>query len=96
LVFKASLVEISGILRRIGRLRETSHFLLFPLTAEMAAGAASKCSFSNGDPRPNLPSPKEKSHLSVTLFSFGGDKRDRTADLLNAIAPEVLDSVEVA
>ena len=24
----------------------------------------------------------------------GGDKRDRTADLLNAIAPEVLDSVE--
>ena len=26
---------------------------------------------------------------------FGGDKRDRTADLLNAIAPEVLDSVEV-
>ena len=28
-------------------------------------------------------------------FSHGGDKRDRTADLLNAIAPEVLDSVEV-
>ena len=27
---------------------------------------------------------------------LGGDKRDRTADLLNAIAPEVLDSVEVA
>ena len=29
-------------------------------------------------------------------MSVGGDKRDRTADLLNAIAPEVLDSVEVA
>ena len=29
-------------------------------------------------------------------FLRGGDKRDRTADLLNAIAPEVLDSVEVA
>ena len=28
--------------------------------------------------------PKENSHLSVTV-SFGGDKRDRTADLLNAI-----------
>ena len=25
----------------------------------------------------------------------GGDKRDRTADLLNAIAPEVLGSVEM-
>ena len=31
----------------------------------------------------------------MVASSFGGDKRDRTADLLNAIAPEVLDSVEV-
>ena len=38
---------------------------------------------------PMLPSSLDKS-------IFGGDKRDRTADLLNAIAPEVLDSVEVA
>ena len=41
---------------------------------------------------------KQKENLEtvvVSRFSFGGDKRDRTADLLNAIAPEVLDSVEV-
>ena len=40
---------------------------------------------------------KEKStEISRFQCFFGGDKRDRTADLLNAIAPEVLDSVEVA
>ena len=31
----------------------------------------------------------------VSGLVLGGDKRDRTADLLNAIAPEVLDSMEV-
>ena len=38
---------------------------------------------------------KHRETLGFTVF-FGGDKRDRTANLLNAIAPEVLDSVEVA
>ena len=38
---------------------------------------------------------KPRNHRPL-VFSFGGAKRDRTADLLNAIAPEVLDSVEVA
>ena len=31
----------------------------------------------------------------MDVLFLGGDKRDRTADLLNAIAPEVLDSVEM-
>jgi len=42
---------------------------------------------------------KNEKNLENTWFSrlsVGGDKRDRTADLLNAIAPEVLDSVELA
>lgn len=29
------------------------------------------------------------------VFAIGGDKRDQTADLLNAIGFEVLDSVEM-
>ena len=32
----------------------------------------------------------------MDVLFVGGNKWDRTADLLNAMAPEVLDSVEVA
>ena len=39
---------------------------------------------------------KEKTPKTLEFSVFDRDKRDRTADLLNAIAPEVLDSVEVA
>ena len=42
-----------------------------------------------------LPRGKTKVIPLGMTFCFGGDKRDRTADLLNAIAPEVLDSVEM-
>ena len=38
---------------------------------------------------------EKRTSFRMSVFC-GGDKRDRTADLLNAIAPEVLDSVEVA
>ncbi len=42
-----------------------------------------------------LPEGKRKTEIRLDVRYSGGDKRDRTADLLNAIAPEVLDSVEV-
>ena len=38
---------------------------------------------------------KEKRQGQILSFLHGGDKRDRTADLFNAIGFEVLDSVEM-
>ena len=37
---------------------------------------------------------KKKRQEHILSFSHGGDKRDRTADLLNAIGFEVLDSMK--
>ena len=37
---------------------------------------------------------KEKRQEQILPFLHGGDKRDRTADLLNAIGFEVLDSMK--
>ena len=37
---------------------------------------------------------KEKRQEQILSFSHGGDKRDRTAELLNAIGFEVLDSMK--
>ena len=70
--FIMRLVEISGIESPPGTRRRSA--------AVAAIGLNSKRSAVYGLPI----SAKENSHLSVTV-SFGGDKRDRTADLLNAI-----------
>ena len=85
------------MLRLRCRLRAVRIFPVFCAEAQKS-GACAPQEYepsNHGVFRALLSQDKTKAIPFGMTFCFGGDKRDRTADLLNAIAPEVLDSVEV-